>query len=32
MSEQLNVESIEYENNANGNGISSRNTLRYIIL
>ncbi len=32
MSEQLEVESIEYENNANGNGISSRNTLRYIIL
>src|SRR5579864_192733 len=32
MSEQLNVESIEYENNANGNGIASRNTLRYIIL
>ncbi len=32
MSEQLNVESIEYENNANGNGISLRNTLRYIIL
>src|SRR6266567_8136173 len=32
MSEQLDVESIEYENNANGNAISSRNTLRYIIL
>ncbi len=32
MSEQLNLESIEYENNANGNGISLRNTLRYIIL
>jgi len=32
MSEQLDKESIEYENNANGNGISSRNTLRYIIL
>src|SRR6476660_8097504 len=32
MSEQLDVESIEYENNANGDGISSRNTLRYIIL
>jgi DNA-binding PadR family transcriptional regulator len=32
MSEPLNLESIEYEDNINGNGTSSRNTLRYIIL
>ncbi len=30
MSEQLDVESIDYEDNING--IPSRNTLRYIIL
>ncbi len=32
MSEQLDITSIEYEDNNNGNTISSRNTLRYIIL
>ncbi len=32
MSEQLDIASIEYEDNNNGNTISSRNTLRYIIL
>jgi len=32
MPEQLNVESMDYEDHINGNGIPSRNTLRYIIL
>src|SRR5947207_3510172 len=32
MPEQLDVESIEYEDNINGHGVYSRNTLRYIIL